>query len=88
METQHLAGIEMGMCGLPLVTTQTGVYFERPAGEWGATSTPENFHETIELVSELDRSECARYWRDHGFGLGACIEAWRAAVDAVVGVTQ
>ena len=29
MESQHLAGIEMGACGLPMIAPQVGVYWER-----------------------------------------------------------
>ncbi len=83
-ETQHLAGIEMGMCGLPLVTTNVGVYYNRNAGPWGRV-TSGNWHEEIEAASNLDRDEASRYWRMEGLGLASCMVSWRALVEEVVG---
>ena len=78
-ETQHLAGIEMGMCGLPLVTTNVGVYYDRVAGSWGQV-TQGYWPKEIERVSKLSGSSAANYWRSHGFGLSRCIEAWANTV--------
>jgi glycosyltransferase involved in cell wall biosynthesis len=75
-ETQHLAGIEMGMCGLPLVTTGVGAYYEREPGPWGRVTSGDWIGD-IEAASSLGRDEVARYWRSEGFGLEVCMEAWR-----------
>lgn len=40
VETQHLAGIEMGACGLPLVVPLVGTYYDRTAGVWGIRYNP------------------------------------------------
>lgn len=78
-ETQHLAGIEMGMCGVPLVTTEVGAYYRRPHGAWGRTTGGE-WHEEIEFASKMDRGGASRYWNDAGFGLSECMEKWRNEV--------
>ncbi len=78
-ETQHLAGIEMGLCGLPMVTTDVGVYHGRKPGAWGSR-VEKNWHEDIEAAALLDRTAVREYWIDNGFGLDACMNAWRGLV--------
>lgn len=75
-ETQHLAGIEMGMCGLPLVTTNVGAYYNREPGNWGMVSQGKWLSE-IECISKSDYAHSAFYWRDEGFGLSGCLDMWR-----------
>jgi len=81
-ETQHLAGIEMGMCGLPLVTTDVGVYHGREPGVWGRINTGD-WHQDIEDVAESDPAICALYWRRMGFGVSACMARWSEAVHSL-----
>ncbi len=83
-ETQHLAGIEMGLCGLPLVTTDVGVYHGREAGAWGCRVSSE-WHLDIEIASLLDRDEVRWYWIENGFGLEACMSSWRNLVTTLEG---
>ena len=75
VETQHLAGIEAGMCGLPLVTTNVGAYYNRAPGVWGRV-TSGDWHRDIEDVTKGDYAHPAFYWRDEGFGLSKCMDAW------------
>lgn len=35
IETQHLASIEAGACGLPVVTTDVGIHYGKDGGKWG-----------------------------------------------------
>lgn len=82
-ETQHLAGIEMGMCGLPLVTTNVGAYYDRDAGAWGSV-TAGNWHDEIEAAAKLPQEEAAAYWRAEGFGVEECMAAWKSLIASVV----
>lgn len=81
-ETQHLAGIEMGMCGLPLVTTNVGVYHNRPSGSWGE-QTKTDWHGAIERCAKMDGAKAALYWREEGFGLANCMSMWNTTVRAL-----
>ena len=81
-ETQHLAGIEMGMCGLPLVATPVGVYHERPMGAWGMQSDGD-WHSCIALAARLERKAAAAYWRDEGFGLANCMSMWKTTIKSL-----
>ncbi len=84
-ETQHLAGIEMGMCGVPVIATPVGVYSERKAGAWGCV-TASDWHADIEAAASLDRAACASYWRSEGFGLSNCMAMWRTLVESLEAV--
>jgi len=84
-ETQHLAGIEMGMCGLPLVTTEVGVYHGRDDGAWGRVHRGD-WHSEIEAVAGNDRAAVAAYWRSEGFGLDNCMSMWRSAIESLEAV--
>jgi hypothetical protein len=52
MESQHLAGIEMGACGLKLIVPDTGVYWKREdLPIWRVTDpTPQNYAASIRGV--------------------------------------
>jgi glycosyltransferase involved in cell wall biosynthesis len=78
-ETQHLAGIEAGMCGLPLVTTNVGIYYGRVQGSWG-TRTNGNWSRDIELVSRLPREGVSAYWNVCGLGLSSCLSSWTETI--------
>lgn len=82
-ETQHLAGIEMGMCGLPLVTTNVGAYYGREPGAWGRI-TSGNWLSDIEEAAKLPQDAAAAYWREEGFGVEECMDAWKALIASVV----
>jgi glycosyltransferase involved in cell wall biosynthesis len=84
-ETQHLAGLEMGACGLPLVTTNVGIYYNRHPGVWGTTASPEQFPDAIRsLLGQLPPSNDVRhYWLDQGhFTPEACRASWAEAIVA------
>lgn len=84
-ETQHLAGIEAGMCGLPLVTTNVGAYYNRISGLWGQRSSGDWLRD-MERAATLPRDEVSNYWRVCGFGLAGCVNAWNDTVKALEAV--
>ena len=81
-ETQHLAGIEMGLCGLPLVTTAVGSYFGRAPGAWGKVIDGD-WQNEIEAATSLPRDEVVAYWTKQGFGLERCMDTWRETVESL-----
>lgn len=72
-ETQHLAGIEMGACGLPIVTSNVGAYYNREKGDWGCRYT--NPIEDIKRLISLQLNP-RKYWLEHGFDLESCKRSW------------
>lgn len=87
-ETQHLAGIEMGGCGLPLVVSNVGAYWERPSGIWEICKQA-NFGSLTGGVLKSQEKELKRlapaiadYWKAE-FNEEACKAAWEEAVQYV-----
>lgn len=51
VETLHLAGVEAAACGLPIVTSNVGIYYNLPSGEWGRNVNSFNYLDFIEEIS-------------------------------------
>lgn len=89
MESQHLAGIEMGACGLPLVVPPVGVYWNiqgRFPGEIISESTPspltliEKFSAAIR--SQLNKVGDREFWK-HTFQPSTVRAAWAKLIEEV-----
>ena len=67
MESQHLAGIEMGACGLPMIAPPVGTYFGRDDmhGLLVEEQTPEQFTRAIRQALGLrgPPDETREYWK-------------------------
>ena len=76
METQHLGGIEAGMCGLPIIATNVGVYFNIESGQWGRKANNlEEFKKEIEYVfNNYDSFNTRKYFIN--YDLQSCKESW------------
>lgn len=76
-ETLHLSGIEAAACGLPLLTTNVGVYHGLKSGEWGLKVEENNFLDGIKYI--LDNKEKFRsrnFFLDMGLDKESCKRAW------------
>lgn len=74
-ETQHLAGIEMGACGLPIVTTNVGSYYNREAGDWGCVYK-DPLSAIYHMLSLELNNEPREYWLQKGFDKERCKNGW------------
>ena len=86
-ETQHLAGIEMGLCGIPILATSVGTYFDRPTGLWGRRIRLEDAVQ--ELTNAMqgpfpEREHVRNYWIGAGFSIEGCTSAWKGLVERCV----
>ena len=91
-ETQHLAGIEMGACGLPMVAPNVGAYFGQDAAPpWGIRVTApsrESFSVAVgdalrRLSSQLGVADVRGYWQER-YAPSICRESWLKLVAEVV----
>ena len=83
VETQHLAGIEMGACGLPVVAPRIGCYGEHPGSTLPGKWTAEDAIVDIGDVMVLGRQDSHRDWWASRFSMEACRDSWLAAVEHV-----
>jgi glycosyltransferase involved in cell wall biosynthesis len=90
-ETQHLAGIEMGACGLPMVAPNVGAYFGQDAAPpWGIRVTaPSREGFSVAVGDALRRrsaqwgvSQVRSYWEER-YTPSICRESWLALVAEV-----
>ena len=76
-ETQHLVGAEAAACGLPIVATNVGLYFNREEGKWGCVSSHENFLDSInKVINNLDRYSPREYFLKEGYDKDTCKKEW------------
>lgn len=85
-ETQHLAGIEMGGCGLPLAVTDVGAYWNRPPGKWRIDfgGLTREVLRGRDADMRKDAPAIADYWASE-FNEEGCKAAWEEAVAYVTG---
>ena len=88
-ETQHLAGLEMGATGLPLVVSPVGVYAGREPGNWGhvvKNLVAEEFVIALRQVRDKPPPPALvrDYWAREGFDRPACKARWQSVVKEVL----
>ena len=80
-ETLHLAGIEAGACGVPIVALNVGIYKDRADGAWGLRATKERFTARVdEALADLDSFSPREYWLSEDMDKDICIKRWKSIV--------
>lgn len=84
-ESQHLAGIEMGAIGLPLVAPMTGIYYDRTfPGRRIQNPTPEEYGAAIRslLEEEHDRQSIRSFWKSE-FDREVIRKQWKTLIEEI-----
>lgn len=83
METQHLSGIEAGACGLPIVATNVGIYFNLDNGKWGrkAYNASEFNIEINYVLDNYDTFTPRQYFLENKFDTKSCEESWKKLIN-------
>jgi glycosyltransferase involved in cell wall biosynthesis len=85
IETQHLATIEAGACGLPTITTNVGALYNVDSGEWGVKVVDTNYVGCIEYVKNNKNIFSPRkFLLKNSFDKGSCREKWRTLINKEV----
>jgi glycosyltransferase involved in cell wall biosynthesis len=84
VETLHLAGVEAAACDLPLLTTNVGVYHNRPAGLWGQLSSGQWQMEIQSMLLHLDRFSPRQYFLEEGYDKHSCKLKWGELIGRVI----
>ena len=87
METLHLGGVEAGMCGLPVIATNVGVYYNIENGEWGRKATNVNeFKTEIDYVfGNYNTFNPRKYFLNMGYDTNSCRNKWINLINEING---
>lgn len=81
IETLHLSGIEAAACGLPIIATNVGTYYNREHNKWGMVSDIVDFKETIKFIFENYNKYSPRdYFLEKGFAKQSCMNKWKEII--------
>lgn len=88
-ETQHLAGIEMALCGLQMVAPPVGIYKNVPPGDisqWAIVDKHENLAKIVELAvqSPLDKVAVRKGVQEMCPTVSQCMDAWERLARSVM----
>jgi glycosyltransferase involved in cell wall biosynthesis len=80
VETLHLAGVEAAACGLPLVTSNVGIYYGLESGSWGRNVNSLDYQDFIREISyvkeHLGDHTPRETFKNMGLDLTTCKEKW------------
>lgn len=85
-ETQHLAGLEGAACGLPIVASNVGIYYNREDGAWGhrVERTVEAYRKAIDYILSGQKEYAPRdYFLRQGYSLDSCEDSWSTLVNSL-----
>ncbi len=86
-ETLHLAGVEAAACNLPLVTSNVGIYFNLPNGEWGRNTNSlkaDDFIREINYVKKnLNTFSPRQFFLNLGLDTETCKNRWINLVESL-----
>lgn len=78
IETLHLAGVEAAACGLPLLTTDVGIYKGWSDDKWGMKVKDENFVEGVgKVFSNIENFNSREYFLEKGLDKETCKIKWK-----------
>jgi len=81
VETLHLVSVEAGACGLPIITTDVGILYGIPSGEWGLKIKNNNYEECIEYVkNNKEKFSPRQFLLDSKFDRDSCKERWLSII--------
>jgi len=85
IETLHLGGIEGGMCGLPIVATNVGVYHNIGHGDWGRkASNIEEFKGEIKYIFEnYTEFNPRKYFIEGGYDINSTKIRWQKLINNI-----
>ena len=85
IETQHLATIEAGACGLPIITTNVGALYNIDSGDWGVKIINNNYVECVEFVKNNKNKFFPRqYLLKNKFDKKSCKKKWINTIKEII----
>jgi glycosyltransferase involved in cell wall biosynthesis len=80
VETLHLAGVEAAASGLPLVTSNVGIYYGLPNGEWGRNTNSFDYQDFIKEIDYVKNNlgiyKSREFFLEMGLDTETCKNKW------------
>lgn len=83
IETLHLAGVEAAACGLPIIASNVGIYYNRQNGLWGQKAQ-EGFTNIDSILKNLNAFKPREYFLNEGLDTKTCNNRWKTLVEDLI----
>jgi glycosyltransferase involved in cell wall biosynthesis len=87
IETLHLAGVEAAACGLPLVTSNVGIYYNKPSGSWGRNTYSFDYKDFIREIEYVKNNKLdfnpREEFLDMGLSTESCKKSWLDLINTI-----
>jgi glycosyltransferase involved in cell wall biosynthesis len=87
VETLHLAGVEAAATGLPLVTSNVGIYYNLESGIWGRNTKSFDYHDFIREIeyvkNNLSEFKSREKFLELGLDTDTCKNKWIELVESL-----
>jgi glycosyltransferase involved in cell wall biosynthesis len=87
VETLHLAGVEAAATGLPLVTSNVGIYYNLDSGIWGRNTKSFDYHDFIREIEYVKNNKTNFKPREKFLELGldteTCKNKWLNLIESL-----
>jgi glycosyltransferase involved in cell wall biosynthesis len=87
VETLHLAGVEAAACGLPLVTSNVGIYYNKPNGKWGRNTKSFDYKDFIReinyVINNKTEFDPRKDFIEMGLTTDFCKETWLNLINSL-----
>lgn len=87
VETLHLSGVEAAACGLPLVTSNVGIYYNKPNGKWGRNTNSFDYKDFIREIEYVKNNKTEFDPREDFLQMGlsteSCKKKWLELINSL-----
>jgi glycosyltransferase involved in cell wall biosynthesis len=87
VETLHLSGVEAAACGLPIVTSNVGIYYNKPSGKWGRNTYSFKYEDFINEINyvknNISKFSPREDFLEMGLDTKTCKEEWIKIIDSL-----
>jgi len=85
METQHLGGIEAALCGLPIIATNVGSYYNIRDGSWGmkANNVNEFIYSIKHVFENYNNFNSRDFFIKNGYTKNQCMNTWKKLIEKI-----
>jgi glycosyltransferase involved in cell wall biosynthesis len=81
IETLHLAGVECGACNVPIIATNTGIYYQFNDGIWGLKASNDFKEKITYVINNRNNFSPREFLLKEGLDKKTCMSRWKELVN-------